>query len=98
MFKVTVPLVAAATTKIEAGEQVAPEVTAPVTAPVTTPVSNYVSRLLGLLETDRALGNADILQSFELKSRRRLRETYIHPALEDGLIEMTIPDKPTSRL
>ena len=94
MFKVTVPLVAAATTKIEAGEQVTPEVTAPVTAPV----SNYVSRLLGLLETDRALGNADILQSFELKSRRRLRETYIHPALEDGLIEMTIPDKPTSRL
>ena len=106
MFKVTVPLVAAATTKIEAGEQVTPEVTPEVTAPVTTPVtapvtasvSNHVSRLLGLLETDRALGNADILKSFALKSRRRLRETYIHPALEDGLIEMTVPDKPTSRL
>ncbi len=38
----------------------------------------------------------DIRESFKLKDRRRLRETYINPALNDGLIEMTIPDKPRS--
>ena len=86
MFMVTVPLVAA--------EHADPEITAPVTAPV----SKYVRRLLDLLESDKAFGSADILQSFQLKSRRRLRETYIHPALKDDLIEMTVPDKPTSRL
>ena len=74
------------------------QVTAPVTAPVAAPVNDYVRRLLDLLESNGALGNADILHAFELKSRRRLRETYIHPALKDGLIEMTIPDKPRSRL
>ena len=69
-----------------------------VTPPVTPPVSKYIRRLLGLLERRGALGNADIRVAFELKDRRRLRETYIKPALAGGLIEMTIPDKPNSRL
>ncbi len=33
-----------------------------------------------------------------LKDRRHLREHYIKPGLEAGLLEYTIPDKPTSRL
>jgi len=33
-----------------------------------------------------------------LKHRSRFRENYIHPALDAGLIEYTIPDKPNSRL
>ncbi len=79
--------------KPEAGTKLAP-----VTAPVTAPVGEYVTRLLVLLADRVALSNADILVAFGLKSRRRLRDTYIDPALADGLVERTIPEKPTSRL
>ena len=68
------------------------------TPPVTPPVNRYIWRLLELLDRRGALGNADIRINFELKDRRRLRETYIKPALEADLIEMTIPKKPNSRL
>ena len=44
------------------------------------------------------MSNAEILKAFALKSRRRMRETYIAPALRDLLIERTIPGKPNSRL
>ena len=33
-----------------------------------------------------------------LKDRTHLRERYLDPALADGLIEPTLPDKPNSRL
>lgn len=65
---------------------------------VTAPVNEYVQRLLVLLAKNGPQSNAEILESFQLKSRRRLRETYIHPALTTKLIEPTIPDKPTNRL
>lgn len=31
-------------------------------------------------------------------SDQTLRDNYLHPALQAGLIEMTLPDKPNSRL
>ncbi len=74
------------------------QATVPVTAPVTAPVGEYVTRLLALLADRGALSNANILEAFGLKSRRRLRETYIDPSLAAGLVEPTIPEKPTSRL
>ena len=78
----------------EAGKQV----TEPVTPPVTPPVGPYVLKLLALLAQRGPLGNDDIRQAFDLKDRRRLRETYLAPALAEGLIEYTLPDKPNSRL
>jgi len=33
-----------------------------------------------------------------LSDRKSFRECYLKPALAEGLIEMTIPDKPNSRL
>jgi len=32
------------------------------------------------------------------QDRKSFRERYLRPALADGLMEMTIPDKPNSRL
>jgi len=63
---------------------------------VTAPVNEYVKRLLLLLQ-DKEMGNAEVLQAFGLKSRRRLRETYIHPAMKAGLIEYTITPFPKNR-
>ncbi len=34
----------------------------------------------------------------DMQDRKSFRERYLKPALVDGLIEMTIPDKPNSRL
>ena len=67
-------------------------------APVTAPVSDYVEKLLHLLAHREPLGNEDIREAFGLKSRRRLRETYLAPALSAGLIQYTLPEKPNSRL
>ncbi len=36
--------------------------------------------------------------ALELQDRKSFRERYLKPALAEGLIEMTIPDKPNSRL
>jgi|GEM_PF-7120700 len=44
------------------------------------------------------MGNSEIRAAFVLKDRRRLRETYLAPALRDHLIEYTLPDQPNSRL
>lgn len=68
----------------------------PVTTPVTAPVTAPVLRLLELLFSKGNLGNAEILASLGLKNRRRMRETYIAPAMHAALVEYTIPDKPRS--
>ena len=40
---------------------------------------------------------AQIMTALGLKSKENLRKLYIGPALENGLIVMGLPDKPTSR-
>ena len=40
----------------------------------------------------------DLMSKMNLKSRYKFSLNYIQPALKLGLIEMTIPDKPNSRL
>lgn len=37
-----------------------------------------------------------LLAELGIAHRTRFRRTYIHPALEAGLIELTVPDKPSS--
>jgi hypothetical protein len=79
-------------TRLSCGQSPGPPVTAPVTAPVTTPVL----KLLAVLRSKGDLGNAGILKALGLKNRRRMRENYITPSLQAGLINYTIPDKPRS--
>jgi Fic family protein len=66
---------------------------APQISPQVTPqVGSLLAAIRG--ETDR-----EALQSaMGLSDRKSFRERYLKPALADGLIEMTIPDKPNSRL
>jgi len=71
-----------------------PEVTPPVTPPVTQPVK----RLLNLLSNRGDMGARAIREALGLKDRTHTRDAYISPALHEGLIEYTIPQKPTSRL
>ena len=40
----------------------------------------------------------DLQKLLALKNENHFRDAYLVPALEAGLLEMTIPDKPQSRL
>lgn len=62
-----------------------------VTPQVTPQVRNLLKALKGEMGREQL---QDILHLTDLKS---FRERYIKPALEQGLIEMTIPEKPKSR-
>ena len=87
MFTVVVPLDTATL-------PVTPQVTLPVTPPVTLPVN----KLMKLLNEAGAMGNAALRERLGLKDRLHLREHYVAPAMASGLIEMTVPEKPNSRL
>lgn len=68
-----------------------------VTDQVTDLVTDQVRVLLGVLG-DSELSAREIMAKLGLSHRPTFRENYLNPALEAGLIERTIPDKPTSRL
>ena len=59
--------------------------------------SEYVERLLSVMEYDTAYSAAALMKAMGLRSRDALRRSYIAPAMEAGLIEMTEPEKPSSR-
>lgn len=67
-----------------------------VTGEVTGEVAGEVIKLLSVMTG--SLKRTEIQSLLGLKHEDHFRETYLKPALEKGYIEMTIPDKPTSRL
>lgn len=85
MFTVIVPI---ATGARKATPDVAPEVT-----PEVTP---EVRKMLTVLKGD--MGRREIQAKLGLTDEKHFREFYQQPAIAQGLIEMTIPDKPKSRL
>ncbi len=69
-------------------DQVSPQVSPQVNPQVTRLLESIIGEM-----------TRDTLQALiGLKDRKSFRESYIKPALDTGLIEMTIPDKPNSRL
>ncbi|MCK5156532.1 MAG: putative DNA binding domain-containing protein [Spirochaetales bacterium] len=72
--------------------------TPPVTPPVAPPVTPPVKKLLELLAEFGESGSSTLRDQLNLKDRTYVREAFINPALEQKLIERTIPDKPNSRL
>lgn len=59
--------------------------------------TEQVRRLLAAMEYDTPYTAAALMRLLGLKSRDALRNNYLNPAIEEGLIQMTVPDKPTSR-
>jgi len=82
----------------EIGEAATAPVTDPVTDPVAEPVAPAVVVLIRIIEASGEFGSADIRRILGLKHRTHVREHYVNPGLEGGWIEMSIPDKPNSRL
>jgi len=81
----------------QAGEQVTEQVTEQVSAQVDEQVSEQVSNIL------HACGNSpksklELLSSAGLSNAYLNYKRHIVPLLEQGLLEMTLPDKPNSRL
>jgi Fic family protein len=60
-------------------------------------ISDQVSRLLDIMDPDIPLSANEIMARLGIKSKETLRASYLNPALENGLIKMTIPDKPKSK-
>ena len=59
-------------------------------------VTEEVARLLGVMSGE--MKRIDIQRRLGLKHENHFREAYLLPSLRMGLIQMTIPDKPNSRL
>jgi Fic family protein len=66
----------------------------PQVAPQVTPQVAALLQALGDEEVDRNR----LQERLGLSDRKSFRERYLAPALEAGLVEFTIPDKPNSRL
>lgn len=67
----------------------------PSTDPVPTQSTDPVAILCGVL-TEGPLSISGAMTVMGLSQKRNFRERYLNPALEAGLIERTIPDKPNS--
>ena len=74
-----------------------PEAAVQVTDQVTGEVAGEVRRLLQVLDL-AALTRAQAQSVLGLKELANFRDRYLEPALESGLIEMTIPDKPRNSM
>lgn len=62
----------------------------------TPQVTPQVEKLLAVL--DGEMTARELMKKLKLKDRKSFRRSYLVPALEANMIEMTIPDKPNSRL
>ena len=63
---------------------------------ITPEVTPEVDRLLSVLRGD--MSRAELMATLALKDEKHFRERYQQVAVKMGLIEMTMPDKPRSRL
>jgi ATP-dependent DNA helicase RecG len=72
------------------------EVVTPHVTPHETPhVAPHVGRLIVVLQGE--MSRVELMDALGLKDRRHFARTYLQPGLDAGLVEMTQPDRPTSR-
>lgn len=70
------------------------QVTPQVTPHVTPHVTPQVEKLLNVI--DDTHNSQELMEMLELVNRKYFRKSYLQPAVNAGLIELTIPDKPRS--
>ena len=73
-----------------ATEQVTEQVTDPVNDLVTDPVKNLI------LVMDKEYSISELMSFMKLAHKPNFRKNYLQPAIELGIIELTIPEKPSS--
>lgn len=67
------------------------------TSGLSTGENQYVKRLLDVMEYDEVYSSKKLMELLNLKSKENFRKIYLNPAIEAGLVAMSIPGKPTSR-
>ena len=60
-------------------------------------ISPYVRKLLNVMEPEMNYTTTELMKKLNMKSRISFRENYLTPAIENNLVKMTLPNKPTSK-
>lgn len=60
-------------------------------------ISYDANRLLSVMEFDIPLSANEIMRKLGIKSKETLRKSYLGPAIRNGLVKMTLPEKPNSK-
>ncbi len=60
-------------------------------------LSKYVKQMLSVMDFNVPYTLVEIMNKLSLSSKDNFHKNYMDPALESGLVKMTIPDKPNSR-
>jgi Fic family protein len=60
-------------------------------------VSIYVKKLLDVMESGVQYKSSELMDFLSMKSRVSFRDNYLNPAIDNGLIKMSLPDSPTSK-
>lgn len=64
--------------------------------PITNETIN-INKLLDVMESGKPMTATKIMGKLGIKSKETLRGQYLDPAIKQGLVSLTIPDKPTSK-
>jgi Fic family protein len=60
-------------------------------------VSIYVKKLLDVMESGVQYKSSELMDLLSMKSRVSFRDNYLNPAIDNGLVKMSLPDSPTSK-
>lgn len=64
--------------------------------PITNETIN-INKLLDVMESGKPMTATEIMEKLGIKSKETLRGQYLDSAIKQGLVSLTIPDKPTSK-
>ena len=92
-IRITLPISVQDHARAQVGTQSAPS-QHPVSTQSAPNVEN-IDKLIAFCTEERSFG--EILTFMGLADRTKFRRKYIHPLLEAGILEQTIPDKPNSQ-